>query len=122
MIPSIGDVEPVLYSSAHDLAILSQVLLNGGSYRGEDIGDRGRIDVIFNHSATSRHWIRAGALPLPSTWQTGPIGQMDRTGSLVLIDPVQQLIVISLVWSAGELLGQRREALLEAVQAAIEQI
>ena len=47
---------------------------------------------------------------------------MDRTGSLVLIDPVQQLIVISLVWSAGELLGQRREALLEAVQAAIEQI
>ncbi|MCH8837857.1 MAG: hypothetical protein IIA60_08690 [Candidatus Marinimicrobia bacterium] len=59
---------------------------------------------------------------MPSTWQTGPIGQMDRTGSLVLIDPVQQLIVISLVWSAGELLGQRQEALLEEVQAAIEQI
>ena len=98
---------------------MSQVLLNGGSYRGEDVGDRGRIDVIFNHSATSRHWIRAGALPLRPCWSPTPIGQVDRTRSLVLIEYV---IAISLVWSAGELVGQRQEALIEAVPAAIEQI
>ncbi len=122
LIPSIGDVKPELYSSAHDLAILSQALLNGGSYRGEDIGDIGRIDGLFNNSAAMLHWIRAGALPLPPSWKSAPIGQVDHTGSLVLIDPGQQLIVISLVWSNGETVGQRQAALLKAVQTVIAQI
>ena len=122
MFPSSVDIVPELFFSSHNLAILSQAPLNGASYGGENIGDPGRIDGIFNRSATSRYWIRAGALPLPSAWQTAPIGQVDHSGSLELIDPVQQVIVISLVWFAGELVGQRREALLEAVQAAIERI
>ncbi len=121
LIPTSGDVEPELYSSAHDIAILSQALLNGGSYRGEEIGDIGRIDGLLNNTVASRYWIRAGALPLPPSWKSAPIGQVDHTGSLVLIDPGQQLIVVSLVWSQGETVGQRRAALLEVVRAAIVQ-
>ena len=113
---------PELFSSSHNLAILSPAPLNGASYRGEYIGDRGRIDGLINHTASSRYWIRAGALHLPPFCSSTPVGQVDHGGSPVLIDPGQQLIVIGLVWSKGETVGQRQEALLEAVRTAIAQI
>ncbi len=96
-----------LFSNAYDLAVLSQMLLNGGSFNGQQFIKKETIDYFSQyHSANSRRGLgfdkpekdnatRKEPYPaLSASPQT--IGHTGYTGTCVWIDPVYHLTFIFL--------------------------
>jgi CubicO group peptidase (beta-lactamase class C family) len=90
-----------VFSTAHDLAILCQMILNGGQYGGTRILSRHAVEQMMDHDPsipgpdglgfeTYEHWLM-GALATPFT-----IGHTGFTGTSLVIDPTTDSFVILL--------------------------
>ena len=90
-----------LYSSARDLAILAQTILNGGVYRGNTVLDPVRVSALLEADGASTElrsrWLVETDLKLPEMAGKGTIGQIEPNGSFLLIDPANGLIVVLLI-------------------------
>lgn len=93
-----------LFSNTEEMAILSQMILNGGGYGNIKVFDKGVLDQFTkpsdNDITFGLGWNRAGNMD--KIWQFGPyasdiaIGHTGWTGTLSLIDPKHDLVVILL--------------------------
>ena len=90
-----------VFSTAHDLAILCQTLLNGGQYGDTRILSRDMVEQMMTHDPaipgpdglgfeTYEHWLM-GALATPFT-----VGHTGFTGTSLVIDPTTDSFVILL--------------------------
>lgn len=90
-----------VFSTAHDLAILCQTILNGGQYGTTRILSRDAVEQMMDHDPsipgpdglgfeTYEHWLM-GALATPFT-----IGHTGFTGTSLVIDPTTHSFVILL--------------------------
>ena len=90
-----------LFASANDLAILNQVLLNGGKYGGVEYFKPETIDLFTSRqSDVSRRGLgfdRGDGSNYPSSLaSTGTFGHTGYTGTCVWVDPKNELIYIFL--------------------------
>lgn len=93
-----------LFSDTHDLAVLAQVILNGGGYGPNKFFDKGTLDQFTKTSDVSPNyglgWDKAGAGGI--VWEFGPyaspdtIGHTGWTGTVTCIDPDNDLAIILL--------------------------
>lgn len=95
-----------LFSTAYDLALLSQVLLNGGNFRGQQFFRKETIDLFTAYHGTSRRGLgwdkpeKDNAVrkePYP-TLSSSPMtfGHTGFTGTCLWIDPVEKITFIFL--------------------------
>ncbi|MGN9165322.1 penicillin binding protein PBP4B [Tissierellaceae bacterium HCP3S3_D8] len=93
-----------LFSTAGDMAVLCQSLLNGGGYGNNEIFNNGVLDQFTKPSDSDitfgLGWNRAGNMD--KIWQFGPyasnlaIGHTGWTGSLTVIDPKYDMAIVLL--------------------------
>ncbi len=93
-----------LFSNTQDMAVLCQMVLNGGGYGDVKIFDKGVLDQFTkpsdNDITFGLGWNRAGNMD--RIWQFGPyasdtaIGHTGWTGTLTLIDPKYELVIVLL--------------------------
>jgi CubicO group peptidase (beta-lactamase class C family) len=95
-----------LFSNAYDVAVLCQMLLNGGKMNGIRFFQKSTVDLFTNYHANSRrglgfdkpekdNYLRLEPYP---TMSASPLtfGHTGFTGTCVWVDPVQNLIYIFL--------------------------
>lgn len=93
-----------LFSSTHDMAVLTQTVLNGGGYGETKIFDKNTLDKFTKTSDISPNyglgWDKAGTNG--KSWEFGPyassetIGHTGWTGTVTCIDPVNDMAIILL--------------------------
>ena len=105
---ALGGVAPHagLFSTARDLAVFAQMILNGGVYDGHRIVKRSTIEVFTRRanfaSGSSRAlgWDTPSHPPKPSSvgryFSSSSFGQYGFTGTSLWIDPEQKLFVVLL--------------------------
>lgn len=89
-----------LFSRALDLAVLGQTLLNGGGYGGYRLCDRNTLEQFTKPSDRDKHY--GLGWDKNNIWEFGPyaspetFGHTGWTGTVTLIDPRHDLVVILL--------------------------
>ncbi|WP_112280669.1 serine hydrolase [Prauserella muralis] len=92
-----------IFSTAHDLAVLGQALLNGGVYRGERILREQTVRMLFtNYTAAFPGDDHALGFELNQLWYMGGLtspataGHTGYTGTSFVVDPLSRSIAILL--------------------------
>ncbi len=119
-----------LFSSAHDLALFAQMMLNGGMYDHRRFFSRDTV-VRFTSLQTSAEYARAlgWGKPVPADW-TGRIfspeafGHKGFTGTSLWIDPQRQLFIVLLTnrvhpRRTNVLIDEAEQAIAEAIVRAV---
>jgi CubicO group peptidase (beta-lactamase class C family) len=116
-----------LFSTAGDLAVFAQMLLNGGVYDGVRIVSDSTVRLFTTRSAGSRAlgWAMAdGQWGSGRYHSDGSFGHVGFTGTSIWIDPDRQLFVVLLTnrvhpTRQNEKIAQVRPALHDAVMQAL---
>lgn len=93
-----------LFSTTHDMAVLAQLVLNGGGYGGYELCDRNTLDKFIapsdDNGARGLGWDREGDRNL--IWEFGPyssdqtVGHTGWTGTVTCIDPEKDMAIVLL--------------------------
>ncbi|WP_202080627.1 serine hydrolase domain-containing protein [Caldalkalibacillus salinus] len=92
-----------LFSTAHDLAILSQAILNGGVYQGNRILEKSTVvDMLTNQITNEANLAQGLGWQLNRSWFMGELASPSTTGhtgfagTSFVLDPERETIVILL--------------------------
>jgi serine-type D-Ala-D-Ala carboxypeptidase len=112
-----------LFSTAHDLAVYAQTLVNGGGYADTELASREVVDEFLTEQYDNGQGLGFWTDRLSTIGEQGGFGHSGFTGTEFLFDPARELVVVLLTnrlhpdRGPGSITAVWQDVLRHAVQA-----